>query len=56
MNDALDLNNFKVPKYHLKDCSDLCSKEEEEYQSCANELIEIQIGAKEGLEMIRSQM
>ena len=51
--DDLALNNEVVPKYYFQDCQDLTREEDAEYEKSANTLIEIQVGAKEGLHMLR---
>ena len=56
MMDDVELNNGKVPKFHLQDSQSLVKNEEIEYQKCSNELIEMQIGAKEGLAIILREL
>ena len=51
--DDVELRDGVLPKYFENDFRDIIKEEENRYLKCVNELIEIQIGAEEGLGMLR---
>lgn len=51
--DDIELHNGVVPKYHEMENRDLAKEEEIRYEQCSNTLIEIEMGAEQGLTMLR---
>ena len=51
--DAIDLNNGVVPKYHEQDCTQLIEIERKKLLKSKNEYIELHMGAKEALRLIK---
>ena len=52
--DDLDLNGGKIPRYWENNFSQSRRTEEDkQIQSCRNEFIEIEIGAKDGLRLLK---
>lgn len=45
-----------MPKYFETDCRDLIKNEENMYTKCDNELIEIEIGAELGLNLLYEEL
>mmetsp|Transcript_13603 Transcript_13603/g.21284 ORF Transcript_13603/g.21284 Transcript_13603/m.21284 type:complete len:153 (-) Transcript_13603:9-467(-) len=54
--DEIDLHNEKVPAYYVESRHISAREEESEYEQSRNDLIEIRLGAEEGLRLLKEAL